>query len=135
MVTRTVMLVTPSEAAAFAATSTSSATASADSIISNAPFEQNSTEELQTKLFNYSSYTKPAQHTTSLAGLVQLCCHKGCLNAVDFERRGGGLCYIHQKGPMDGEQNDSEDSADDGKIRGVASNEGLCDTHATHDNK
>jgi len=120
MVTRTVILVTPSEAAAFAATSSSSA--AADSIISNAPFEQNSTEEeLQTNhLFHYPSYTKPAQHT-SPGGLVQLCRHKGCLNAVDFEKR-GGLCCIHQnqKGPTDGEQSDSED---DGKNRGVTADE------------
>ncbi|KAK1739911.1 putative AP2/ERF family transcription factor family protein [Skeletonema marinoi] len=142
-----VILVTPSEAAAFAATSTSSAAAAvaatslstpaaaAESVvINNAPAEQNSTE-LQTKLFNSTSCSKPAQHT-SPGGLVQLCRHKECFNAVDFER-GGGLCCVHQKnqkGPMDGEQNDSEDSADDGKIRGVTSDEGLSDTYSTHDN-
>eukprot|EP00984_Skeletonema_dohrnii_P036271 scaffold37053_cov133-Skeletonema_dohrnii-CCMP3373.AAC.2 len=93
MVTRSVILVTPSEAAAFAAT-TSSAAAAADSIINNAPFEQNSSEELQTNLCNYSSYTKPEQHP-SPGGLVQLCRHNGCFHAVDFERRNGGLCYIH----------------------------------------
>eukprot|EP00577_Skeletonema_sp_RCC1716_P015184 CAMPEP_0113399228 /NCGR_PEP_ID=MMETSP0013_2-20120614/15415_1 /TAXON_ID=2843 ORGANISM="Skeletonema costatum, Strain 1716" /NCGR_SAMPLE_ID=MMETSP0013_2 /ASSEMBLY_ACC=CAM_ASM_000158 /LENGTH=442 /DNA_ID=CAMNT_0000284091 /DNA_START=49 /DNA_END=1377 /DNA_ORIENTATION=- /assembly_acc=CAM_ASM_000158 len=145
MVTRTVILVTPSEAAAFAATSTSSAAAAvaatslsttaaaAESVvINNAPAEQNSTE-LQTKLFNSTSCTKPAQHT-SPGGLVQLCRLKGCFNALDFER-GGGLCCIHQKGPMNGDdQNDPEDSADGGKIRGVTSDEGLSDTHATHDN-
>ncbi|KAK1739912.1 hypothetical protein QTG54_009671 [Skeletonema marinoi] len=143
MVTRTVILVTPSEAAAFAATTNSSAAAAvaatslstpaaaAESVINNAPAEQNSTE-LQTKLFNSTSCSKPAQHT-SPGGLVQLCRLKGCFNALDFER-GGGLCCIHQKGPMDGEQNDSEDSADDGKIRGVTSDEGRCDTYSTHDN-
>jgi len=134
MVTRTVILVTPSEAAAFAATSTSSAVAAAVAatslstpaaaaesvVINNAPAEQNSTEELQTNLFNYPSCTKPAQHP-SPGGLVQLCRHKGCLNAVDFEKR-GGLCCIHQnqKGPTDGEQSDSED---DGKNRGVTADE------------
>eukprot|EP00985_Skeletonema_marinoi_P014016 scaffold7020_cov141-Skeletonema_marinoi.AAC.11 len=123
MVTRTVILVTPSEAAAFAATSTLSSSSSAvvaDSVINNAPAEQNSTEELQTNLFNYPSCTKPAQDP-SPGGLVQLCRHKRCLNAVDFEKR-GGLCCIHQnqKGPTDGEQNDSED---DGKNRGVTADE------------
>mmetsp|Transcript_3056 Transcript_3056/g.4461 ORF Transcript_3056/g.4461 Transcript_3056/m.4461 type:complete len:417 (+) Transcript_3056:68-1318(+) len=123
MVTRTVILVTPSEAAAFAATSTLSSSSSAvvaDSVINNAPAEQNSTEELQTNLFNYPSCTKPAQHPSPV-GLVQLCRHKGCLNAVDFEKR-GGLCCIHQnqKGPTDGEQSDSED---DGKNRGVTADE------------
>eukprot|EP00984_Skeletonema_dohrnii_P013705 scaffold5698_cov72-Skeletonema_dohrnii-CCMP3373.AAC.1 len=148
MVTRSVILVTPSEAAAFAATSTLSSSSSAaaaaaesdirmnsslstptaaDSVIS-APLEQNSSEELQTNLFNYSSYTKPAQHP-SRGGLDQLCRHKGCFHAVDFERRGGGLCYIHQNGPMHREQFDS--SEDDAKIRGVTSDEGLCDTHAS----
>ncbi|KAK1739921.1 AP2/ERF family transcription factor [Skeletonema marinoi] len=131
MVTRSVILVTPSEAAAFAATSTlSSSSSAADSIINNAPAEQNSTE-LQTNLFNYPSCSKRAQHT-SPGGLVQLCRHKGCFHAVDFEKRGGGLCCVHQKGPTDGEQSDSKDSEDDGKIRGVASDEGLCDRHSTH---
>ncbi|KAK1739935.1 putative AP2/ERF family transcription factor family protein [Skeletonema marinoi] len=128
MVTRSVILVTASEAAAFAATSTLSssssspvAAAAADSIISNAPFEQiNLDEELQTNSFNYPSYSKRAQHP-SPGGLVQLCRHKGCFHAVDFERRNGGLCCIHQKGPMDGEQSDSEDfSKDDAKICGGA---------------
>eukprot|EP00984_Skeletonema_dohrnii_P020631 scaffold10115_cov95-Skeletonema_dohrnii-CCMP3373.AAC.4 len=142
MVTRTFILVTPSEAAAFAATSTtsssSSSAAAADSIINNAPAEQNSTELQTNNLCNYPSYTKPAQHTTSPGGLVQLCRHKGCLHAVDFERRGGGLCCIHQnqKGPTDGEQSDSEDDA---KIRGVTADEyrlddGLSDRHSTHGN-
>ncbi|KAK1739909.1 putative AP2/ERF family transcription factor family protein [Skeletonema marinoi] len=142
MVTRTVILVTASEAAAFAATSLSTpAAASADSI-NNAPAEQiNLDEELQTNnLCNYPSYSKPAQDA-SPGGLVQLCRHKGCFHAVDFERR-NGLCCVHQKGPMDGEQNDS--SEDDGKIQlcsfrgcinGVTSDEGRCDTHATHGNK
>jgi hypothetical protein len=127
MVTRTVMLVTPSEAAAFAATTTSSSAAVADSIISNVPAEQNHTEEeLQTNnLFNYPSYTKRAQHP-SPGGLVQLCRHNGCFHAVDFERR-GGLCCIHQKGPMDGEQNDPNDSEDDAKIRGVTGDECCLD--------
>mmetsp|Transcript_29484 Transcript_29484/g.50288 ORF Transcript_29484/g.50288 Transcript_29484/m.50288 type:complete len:175 (+) Transcript_29484:96-620(+) len=125
MVTRTVILVTPSEAAAFAATSTlSSSSSAADSIINNAPAEQKNTE-LQIE------FTKRAQHP-SPGGLVQLCRHKGCFHAVDFEKRGGGLCCVHQKGPMNGEQSDSEDSEDDGKIRGVASDEGLCDRHSTH---
>eukprot|EP00985_Skeletonema_marinoi_P032167 scaffold39070_cov174-Skeletonema_marinoi.AAC.3 len=135
MVTRTVILVTASEAAAFAATTLSSLAAAAESVvINNAPAEHNSTE-LQIKICNSTSCTKPAQHT-SPGGLVQLCRHKECFNAVDFER-GGGLCYIHQKnqkGPMDGEQSDSKDSADDGKIRSVASDEGLSDTYSTHDN-
>eukprot|EP00985_Skeletonema_marinoi_P026615 scaffold20733_cov124-Skeletonema_marinoi.AAC.1 len=87
MVTRTVILVTPSEAAAFAATTNSSAAAAvaatslstpaaaAESVvINNAPAEQNSTE-LQTKICNYPSCSKPAQHT-SPGGLVQLCRHK-----------------------------------------------------------
>eukprot|EP00984_Skeletonema_dohrnii_P027193 scaffold16684_cov79-Skeletonema_dohrnii-CCMP3373.AAC.1 len=158
MVTRSVILVTASEAAAFAATTSSSSTAAAaaDSVISNAPpTEQNSTEglqtnsfnyssctkraqppfeqinldeELQTNSFNYSSCSKPAQHR----GLVQLCRHEGCFHAVDFERR-NGLCCIHQKGPMDGDQSDSEDSGDDGKIRGVTGDDRLrdSDTHAT----
>eukprot|EP00985_Skeletonema_marinoi_P005492 scaffold2384_cov150-Skeletonema_marinoi.AAC.2 len=142
MVTRTVILVTPCEAEAFAATSLSTpAAASADSI-NNAPAEQiNLDEELQTNnLCNYPSYSKPAQDP-SPGGLVQLCRHKECLHAVDFERR-NGLCCVHQKGPMDGEQNDS--SEDDGKIQlcsfrgcinGVTSDEGRCDTHATHGNK
>eukprot|EP00984_Skeletonema_dohrnii_P000069 scaffold23_cov101-Skeletonema_dohrnii-CCMP3373.AAC.4 len=136
MVTRSVILVTPSEAAAFAATTSSSPAAAADSINSS-PFEQNDTEELHTNcLFNYPSYSKPAQHT-SPGGLVQLCRHKGCFHAVDFERRGGGLCCIHQKGPMamDGEQNDS--SKDDGKICGVTGDkycldDGFSDRHSTH---
>mmetsp|Transcript_16606 Transcript_16606/g.28242 ORF Transcript_16606/g.28242 Transcript_16606/m.28242 type:complete len:255 (-) Transcript_16606:130-894(-) len=135
MVTRTVILVTPSEAAAFAATATSSAAAAvaatslstpaaaAESVvINNAPAEQNSTE-LQTELFNSTSCSKPAQHT-SPGGLVQLCRHKGCFHAVDFERRNGGLCCIHQKGLMDGEQSDSEDfSKDDAKICGGTADE------------
>eukprot|EP00984_Skeletonema_dohrnii_P017927 scaffold8260_cov112-Skeletonema_dohrnii-CCMP3373.AAC.8 len=123
MVTRTVMLVTPSEAAAFDATTTSSAVAAAaaaaDSIIiNNAPAEQTSTE-LQIE------FTKPAQHP-SPGGLVQLCRHEGCF------RRGGGLCCIHQKGPTDGDQSDC--SKDVGKIRGVTADEGLCDRHSSHDN-
>eukprot|EP00985_Skeletonema_marinoi_P017052 scaffold9269_cov149-Skeletonema_marinoi.AAC.2 len=126
MVTRSVILVTASEAAAFAATSTLSSSASAaaaDSVINNVPAEQiNLDEELQTNLFNYPSYSKPAQHP-SPGGLVQLCRHKGCFHAVDFERRNGGLCCIHQKGPMNGEQSDSNDSEDDGKIRGVTADE------------
>eukprot|EP00985_Skeletonema_marinoi_P024854 scaffold17674_cov148-Skeletonema_marinoi.AAC.3 len=144
MVTRSVILVTASEAAAFAATSTlssSSSAAAADSVISNAPpTEQNSTEELQTNnLCNYPSGSKPAQDP-SPGGLVQLCRHKGCFHAVDFEKRGGGLCCIHQKGPMYEEQNDSEDSADDGKICGVTGDEyclddGISDRHSTHGNK
>eukprot|EP00984_Skeletonema_dohrnii_P011490 scaffold4593_cov74-Skeletonema_dohrnii-CCMP3373.AAC.3 len=110
MVTRTVILVTPSEAAAFAATSTlsssSSAAAAAADSINNAPAEQiNLDEELQTNSFNHPSYTKRSQHP-SPGGLVQL---------------------QNQKGPMDGEQNDSEDSGDDGKIRGVASDEYCLD--------
>eukprot|EP00984_Skeletonema_dohrnii_P007063 scaffold2524_cov86-Skeletonema_dohrnii-CCMP3373.AAC.4 len=138
MVTRTVILVTPSEAAAFAATASSSpaAAAAVDSIISNTPAEQNRTEELQTNLCNYPSYTKRAPHT-SPGGLVQLCRHEGCFHVVDFER-GCGLCCIHQnqKGPTDGEQNDSED---DGKIRGVTGDEyclddGFSDRHSTHGN-
>eukprot|EP00984_Skeletonema_dohrnii_P021387 scaffold10675_cov107-Skeletonema_dohrnii-CCMP3373.AAC.1 len=129
MVTRTVILVTPSEAAAFDAATNSSAVAAAaaDSIVNNAPAEQTSTE-LQIE------FTKPAQHP-SPGGLVQLCRHEGCFHAVDFERRGGGLCYIHQKGPMDGEQSDPKyASKDDGKIHGVASDEGLSDLHSTHGN-
>eukprot|EP00984_Skeletonema_dohrnii_P005687 scaffold2005_cov115-Skeletonema_dohrnii-CCMP3373.AAC.8 len=130
MVTRTVISITSSEAAAFATTTSSAATtaAAADSIISNAPAEQNSTEELHTNSFNYPNYTKRAQDS-SPAGLVQLCRYKGCLNAVDFERRGGGLCciHLHQTGPMDGEQSDSEDASEnDRKIRGFS------DKHATH---
>eukprot|EP00984_Skeletonema_dohrnii_P020662 scaffold10143_cov119-Skeletonema_dohrnii-CCMP3373.AAC.1 len=135
MVTRTVISITASEAAAFAATSTLSssaaaAAASADSI-NNAPAEQNDAEELQTnlKLCNHPSGTKRAQHP-SPGGLVQLCRHNGCLNAVDFERRGGQDC-IHQKGPMGGEQNDSED---DGKIRAVTGDDKLSDRHSTHEN-
>eukprot|EP00984_Skeletonema_dohrnii_P017348 scaffold7875_cov71-Skeletonema_dohrnii-CCMP3373.AAC.1 len=128
----------PSEAAAFAATSTlssssSAAAAAADSIISNAPFEQiNLDEELQTKLFNYPSYTKRAQHPAP-GGLVQLCQHKGCFNAVDFERD-GGLCCIHQNqtGPTDGGQWSSDDASEnDGKIRGVTGYDGLDDRHST----
>jgi len=46
---------------------------------------------------------------------------------VDFERRNGGLCCVHQKGPMNGEQSDSEDSADDGKIRAVTGDEYCLD--------
>eukprot|EP00984_Skeletonema_dohrnii_P021054 scaffold10417_cov83-Skeletonema_dohrnii-CCMP3373.AAC.1 len=148
MVTRTVILVTASEAAAFAATSTlssSSSAVAADSVINNVPAEENNSEELQTNhLFNYPSYTKRAQHT-SPGGLVQLCRQKGCLNAVDFEKRGGGLCCVHQKGPMDGEQSDSEDSEDVGKIlpcslsvrgsiKDVTGDERLSDTHSTHGN-
>ena len=56
---------------------------------------------------------------------------------VDFERR-GGLCCVHQnqKGPTDGEQNNSED---DGKIRAVIGDEyclddGFSDRHSTHGN-
>ena len=110
---RTVIRVTASEAAAFAATAsttTSTPSAAADSIISNAPArQQNSTEkESQTNLCNYRS-TEPAQQPSPV-GLVQLCRHKGCFHVVGFERR-GGLCCIHQnqKGPMNGEYNDSED--------------------------
>eukprot|EP00984_Skeletonema_dohrnii_P005962 scaffold2114_cov142-Skeletonema_dohrnii-CCMP3373.AAC.2 len=138
MVTRSVILVTPSEAAAFAATSTLSSSLSADSVINNVHAEQNSTEELQTNSFNYSSYKKPARNP-SPGGLVQLCRHKGCINEVDFER-GGGLCYIHQKVPMDGEQCSSDDASEnDGKIRGVARDEycldaGLSDRHSTYGN-
>eukprot|EP00985_Skeletonema_marinoi_P016761 scaffold9054_cov137-Skeletonema_marinoi.AAC.4 len=121
MVTRSVILVTASEAAAFAAT-TSSAAAASDSIINSSPFEQNS--------IHYTSCTKRAQHP-SPGGLVQLCRHKGCFHAVDFERRGGGLCCIHQKGPMDREQNDSEDDA---KIHGVTADEGFSDRHSPHGN-
>eukprot|EP00984_Skeletonema_dohrnii_P025863 scaffold15073_cov110-Skeletonema_dohrnii-CCMP3373.AAC.1 len=134
----TVILVTPSEAATFAAkSSSSSAAAAAADSINNTPAEQvNLDEELQTNnLCNYPSCTKPAQHTTSPGGLVQLCRYKGCFHAVDFERRGGGLCYIHLKGPMAMEQNDS--SEDDGKtqlcgFRGCINGEGLCDRHSTH---
>eukprot|EP00984_Skeletonema_dohrnii_P021697 scaffold10886_cov72-Skeletonema_dohrnii-CCMP3373.AAC.2 len=144
MVTRTVTVIritsSDSEAAAFAATATSSAATTAaaadSSIINNAPFEQNDTEELHTnlKLCNHPSYTKRAQHS-SPGRLVQLCRHEGCFHAVDFEKRGGGLCCIHQnqKGPMDGDQNDSDDASEnDRKIRGVTADEGLCDTHSTH---
>eukprot|EP00985_Skeletonema_marinoi_P016760 scaffold9054_cov137-Skeletonema_marinoi.AAC.3 len=152
MVTRTVIRITSSEAAAFAATTSSSSDAVNSSVISNAPFEQNSTE-LQTnlKLCNSTSCTKPAQHPSLLCwqhgakesicsysgchnkgillglcadhgGLVQLCRHKGCITEVDFERR-GGLCYIHHTG----DQSDSDDSEDDGEIhlcsfRGCISN-------------
>ncbi|KAK1739960.1 AP2/ERF family transcription factor [Skeletonema marinoi] len=126
MVTRTVILVTPSEAAAFEATSTLSSSSSAvvaDSIINSSPFEQNS--------IHYTSCTKRAQHP-SPGGLVQLCRQKGCFHAVDFERRGGGLCCIHQKGPMDREQNDS--SEDDAKIHGVTADEGFSDRHSPHGN-
>jgi len=131
MVTRTVILVTASEAAAFAATSTLSSSTAADSVIGNAPAEQiNLDEELQTNSFHYTNYTKRSQDP-SPGGLVQLCRHKGCFHAVDFERR-GGLCCIHQKGPMYGEQSDSDDASEnDRKIHGVTSDEGLCDTHAS----
>eukprot|EP00984_Skeletonema_dohrnii_P015347 scaffold6614_cov106-Skeletonema_dohrnii-CCMP3373.AAC.1 len=139
MVTRTVM-VTPSEAAAFdaattlsssvAATSLSTSAAAAGSVVTcNAPpAEQKNTEKLQTNSFNSTSCTKRAQ-VPSPGGLVQLCRQKGC--AVDFER-GGSLCCIHQKGPTDGEESDSNDSADDEKIRAVTGDEGLCDRHSTH---
>eukprot|EP00985_Skeletonema_marinoi_P028809 scaffold26046_cov158-Skeletonema_marinoi.AAC.7 len=146
MVTRTVIRITSSEAAAAAGNTTSSL--AADSSINDAAAcdqinKKSPQKEQSVKLCNHPSCTKRAQHPSPLCwqhgakesicsflechnkgillglcgdhgGLVQLCRHRGCINVVDFERR-GGLCYIHQIGPMDGEESDSEDS--EGEIR------------------
>jgi hypothetical protein len=70
---------------------------------------------------------------------VQLCRHRGCINEVNFEKR-GGLCRMHQMGWMDGDQSDSEDD-DCGEIRlcsfrgcisDATTDEGLCDRHLAH---
>eukprot|EP00984_Skeletonema_dohrnii_P000070 scaffold23_cov101-Skeletonema_dohrnii-CCMP3373.AAC.5 len=142
MVTRTVIRITSSEAAAFAAAATSSAAVNS-SITSNAPAEQKNTKELQTNLkllCNHPSCTKRAQDPSLLCwqhgAKESICSYSGCHNKgillglcadhgglVQLCRqkgcinevdfeRRGSLCYIHQTG----DQSDSDDSEEDGEI-------------------
>jgi hypothetical protein len=83
--------------------------------------------------------------SSSATAVGQLCRHRGCINEVNFEKR-GGLCRMHQVRSMDGERsdsgNDSDDDDDCGEFRRLCSfrgcisdattDEGLCDRHSTH---